>query len=506
MTYKRFILPLVGFIFILPLFFQSCNGESDDSPLVVDLSSVAVNGFSLQANAKILPGLDSVFFSIDLERGLIFNADSLPKGTRVDALIPIISLPSSVTKATITMEGGEKQEGEVDYIRFKSDSIDFTGKVFLDVTSYEGNSRVYEIKVNVHTMEPDSLWWGNTAIANLPARLANLVAQRTVSTGAGSVASMILESDGSYTLSTSLDAFQGVWQKQKIELPFTPDVRSMSFCNSQFYMLATDGTLYTSTDGASAWTSTGQKWGAILGAYNGSLIGATIPTSNGIRNFISYPEGVMQGEVPAGFPLSGNTDMHILYSQWWQNPYAVLYGGIDDSGDVTNAVWAYDGSRWAQISNGGLPALTGAALVPYFVYKKSANSWNFNEYSVLMVLGGRDGEGNLNRDMYVSYDNGVHWSKAAELMQMPEYIPGMYNLDAIIATTDMSANIEPKGWSSTQTSTLPSWFRVEYVHNGYDISWECPYIYLYGGLNSEAKLYDSIWRGVIRRLTFVPLM
>lgn len=492
-------------ISLLP-FLQSCNKDSSDSPFYVEPSSVAVNGFKLQANSKVLSGLDSVFFSIDLERGLIFNADSLPKGTKIDALIPIIALPSSVAKATITMTGGSKRTGDVDYLKQPSDSIDFSGRVYLELVSAEGNSRAYQIKVNVHTMEPDSLWWGNTAISRLPSRLTSPKEQRTVPTGEGSVASMIQESDGSFTFSTAEDAFTGDWQKQRVELPFVPQVRSFIYCDSQYYMLDVNGELFRSSDGMAAWTSTGEKWSRILGAYGDVLTGITLAAGDGSRNFASYPAGEMQGVVPADFPLKGSSDMLVLTSKWWKRPYAVVYGGEDASGKLSDVVWGYDGSRWAQISNGGLPALSGAAMIPYFAYRRADKSWIFNEYSVLMMLGGRDAEGNLNRDMYVSYDNGVFWSKASELMQMPEYIPGMYDLDAVAASTRMSGNFEPKGWSATATPSLPSWYKIDYATDGYNVEWECPYIYLYGGRDSSGKLYDTVWRGVIRRLTFMPLL
>jgi hypothetical protein len=35
--------------------------------------------------------------------------------------------------------------------------------------------------------------------------------------------------------------------------------------------------------------------------------------------------------------------------------------------------------------------------------------------------------------------------------------------------------------------------------------WEVPYIYLFGGYDSEGYLYNSVWRGVINRLSFKPL-
>jgi hypothetical protein len=36
-------------------------------------------------------------------------------------------------------------------------------------------------------------------------------------------------------------------------------------------------------------------------------------------------------------------------------------------------------------------------------------------------------------------------------------------------------------------------------------SWECPYIYLFGGYNDQGALLPYVWRGVYNRLTNYPL-
>lgn len=507
MISKKLLLPFAGLLTSLSMLLTTaCNEDSSDTPYYVVPSSVAVNGFSIKPDSKVLTGLDSVFFSIDLERGLIFNADSLPKGTNVSALIPIISLPSSVAKATIVMDGGTHRTGEVDYLKNSSDSIDFTGRVALELTSSEGNSRVYQVKVNVHTMEPDSLWWGNTAISRLPSRLANPRGQRTVPATDAGVASVIAESDGTYTFATCADPFGDVWSKRELSLPFIPDVRSFTCCGDSYYMLSDKGQLYVADASGLTYSNVGVEaaWDCIVGAYGTTLIGMAGTGTQ--RHFVSWPEGAVAGSVPDGFPTDGFSSLMTVNSKWWDTPLGLLYGGTDVQGNVISAVWAFDGTSWADISNGGLPALSGAVMVPYFAYRRTDKSWVFNEYSVLMVLGGRDADGNLNRSMYVSYDNGVFWNKASDLMQMPEYIPGMYDLDAIVASTRMSGNFEPKGWTQTTTPDLPSWYKVNYVTDGYDVEWMCPYIYLYGGRDSAGHLYDTVWRGVIRRLTFMPLI
>ena len=118
---------------------SACNSNSSDDPYAIS-SDVTVLGFSLKKDISILSGIDSVFFSIDLQKGLIFNADSLPKGTDITRLIPIISYPSTVMSATITMSDGSYKTGSIDYKNNPSDSIDFSGKVILTLIAQDGFS------------------------------------------------------------------------------------------------------------------------------------------------------------------------------------------------------------------------------------------------------------------------------------------------------------------------------------------------------------------------------
>ena len=104
----------------------SCNEKTEDVEIYLTPSNVAVTAFSLNEDDDVMANLDSVFFSIDLANGVIFNADSLPVGTKIDKLVTTIKYSSYVTKATINMENGETRTGEVDYLNSPTDSIDFT--------------------------------------------------------------------------------------------------------------------------------------------------------------------------------------------------------------------------------------------------------------------------------------------------------------------------------------------------------------------------------------------
>ena len=157
--------------------------------------------FSLSANTRN-PGLDSAYFSIDLERGIIFNADSLRKGTDISKVVAKITYPDVVDRAIITMTGGSVRTGEIDYEKTQTDSIDFTGEVTLTLGIKKFDvEKVYRLKVNVHKEEPDLLAWDEMAFAALPSRLGSPLRQKTVEMK-GMAVSLIEENDGTYTLAT----------------------------------------------------------------------------------------------------------------------------------------------------------------------------------------------------------------------------------------------------------------------------------------------------------------
>ena len=115
-----------------------------------------VRSFKLKPNAYVLSALDTVFFSIDLANAKIFNADSLPYGTRIDKLVVDIATDACKT-VELTMRKNDGADTIVNYLTNSTDSINFAnGPVNLRVVSYDGKAeRNYEIKVNVHTVIAD---------------------------------------------------------------------------------------------------------------------------------------------------------------------------------------------------------------------------------------------------------------------------------------------------------------------------------------------------------------
>lgn len=309
----------------------SCNSKekNDDDELqaAVTLSTVAVKSFSLKSDSKVLNKLDSVFFSIDLNNGVIFNADSLPKGTKITRLIPVITFPLSMSEAKLVISGGTEKTDTIDYLTNSTDSVDFSRNVKLNVTSLDGQYKYsYRIKVNVHEQDPDSIMWGDMAVSELPSRMANPVAQKTVEFKE-KITSLIRENDGSYTLSGTSDMNSFVWTRQEVNFAFNPEVESLETTDDTMFILDDSGNLYTSADGLS-WNPTGENWVDIIGGYNGSMLGIK-STDSGLMH-CHYPAnaGITDSAVDPEFPLSGRTSFHCIDSEWTPDPIGIFVGGV----------------------------------------------------------------------------------------------------------------------------------------------------------------------------------
>lgn len=482
-----------------------CNKEEESTlkTVTMNVPAVAVTNFYLRADNKVLHGLDSVFFSIDLENGVIFNADSLPKGTKIEKLIPVMTFSSTVEGAVIEMTGGNARTGSVDYKKNPTDSIDFSGRVQLTLTSKDDLKRTYELKVNVHRSEPDSLSWGQTAYAELPCEGQSPRAQRTILNG-NTYYCLTEENDGTHTLATTTDLFSYQWSRRKVSVPAGANIETLCIASDVFYLLDSDGHLLAAPSATMTWEATGEKWINLTGVYDGHVLGLAL--KDGKVMHAHYPAGgnIVDTPAAASFPVKGHTIMQPIENDWTNEPTGFLFGGETASGELSSSVWAFDGESWIEIDNGGAPALSGAVLCPYYNYRKTSTSWLQTEYKAWFIFGGRMTDGTLNRTLYISYDNGVNWRKASQLLQLPDFIPGLEGADCVLGRKSMESNLDEAWTRAAMPRDTPR--RIAYEIDGYDIRWECPYIYIFGGRTASGELNSRVWRGVLERLRFIPLI
>ncbi len=481
---------------------SSCNKKTEkEEELYMPASSVAVTKFSLKSKSGSKVKVDSVFFSIDLNHGVIFNADSLPVGTDITKLVPVITYTSSASAVTLTQSGGQTT-GEIDYKKNPTDSVDFSGRVVLKITAEDQTTtRSYDIKVNVHKMQPDSLVWDRLAVTPLPSRQGNPKSQKTVMYKNTSY-SLINEADGTYTMSVAADLLSGRWDKTPLTLDFEPDVRTLNAASDSMYILDMAGALHASADGIN-WSNTGMTWTNIIGGYGETLLGMRNEGGTLVHTFWPFEPGIVEAPVSRDFPVAEYSNFVQFSNRWTTLPIGFMTGGRLADGTYTDKTWGFDGDHWAVLSEGVTPRIAGATLVPYYVYRKTSSSLVQTEFSVWMMIGGSREDGNYNRVIYVSYDNGVNWYAADTQMQLPEHFPSLSNLDGIVAEWPKQASLE-SNWTVTSSRGLPGMARVKYDVEDYEVYWDCPYIYIFGGVKSDGGLNDEVWRGVLNRLTFTP--
>lgn len=499
------------------LTFVGCNSSSNSYEYELS-ANVAVSSFKLAQDDSVLANLDTVFFSIDLANGKIFNADSLPYGTKINKLVPRITMNSGATSMKLTVHRANGTDTVYDYIENPGDSIDFSnGPVRLDVSSASATaSKTYEISVNVHTVVSDSLAWGETAWTELPSALSTPTAQRTARTDDG-LYCLTTDAKGRFSMAFTATPATGDWEKKAVTLPAGADITSLAGSSNALYILVDDGAnepnkmLYTSADGGSTWTATGERYYYIYGGFGSDVLVSRYANEWRAAAYPSNPEGsVMAADMPVAgtsLPVAFSTPMSLTQQ-------AIVVGGVKADGSLSAQAWGYDGTSWMLISQDPFPtALTDMMLVPFYVVH--INSYFVTtKYSVLLAFGGNDGSEN-SRDVYVSYYMGVDWHKASDYLQLPDYIPALNGAQAFVFDTTMG-----DGLAEADTE----WHPVDVVHrfpSGVSIvpqqpdlttmatkpitTWECPFIYIFGGVTDDNQLNPEIWRGTINRLRFKPI-
>lgn len=468
---------------------DSCSKSEDSGSDTViygtSTSSALLTSFSLKANTKVLDALDSIHFTIDQQRGLVYNADSLPKGTDVTKLLTTLSFGATVKQAVFVISNGErvKEETSITYKDSSTDSIDFSGDVMLNITSSDGTKMMrYKVMVNVHKCIPDSVYFPLTDRRDLPAAADDNYALG-MTQHQGTFYSIVNNSNGMYLATASTPA--GKWDTKKISLPFTPDEASLISDDNKFYILDNAGNLYSSTD-CENWTAAGVVWNRILGVYDGKMLGLT--TIDGNYYTDEYPRNVDPKPIPDGFPITGSSQLMVTENDWAVSRIALMVGGRDIHGTACSETWGYDGNSWASVSSADnkLPALDGPSLFSYYTYDVNSYNQHAEKKATWVVMGGRLSNGTLNTTTYVSRNLGITWTAAASGLQLPSYIPAFSDALAFVCTETASAK-SPARISKPVTE------------------WDVPYMYIVGGHDNAGRLHNNVWKGVIVRLTFKPV-
>ena len=488
-------------------FAVSCDSDevlTDPSQIIVS-NGTGITSFSIKADEDVLLNLDSVFFSIDLVNRKIYNADSLPKGTDVSGLCIDVEYATSATVEVIQTGGTVRRDTVFTYS--DADTIDFTGNVGLRVKAADGTEVYYSVKVNVHNLESDSLYWNEMARRDMPFASGKLLASKAVAYKEKAYL-LVSSTEGGIVLSNNDNPYSYNWQKVDAQFGFVPNVSTLEATNDALYVLDENGALYTSADGES-WSSCGVTWYSMIGGYTDRVLGVQKDGEAFMHDEYPRKSGFEQSVVDADFPVTESSSISLTESEWGAEPQGFIVGGITCDGKYRGDVWAYDGKAWAMINSKVLPSLAGMTVFQYVNYEKIVDTMSYKEHRAWFAVGGRNSKGVMNGKVYISRHQGLYWSEADQLLQLPEYITPACGAQALVFSKTLTRSSDG-GWTSMPSKQLPVWARVMLPlgtrASQNESQWDCPYIYLFGGVDEEGNACNDIWRGVLNRLTFKPII
>ena len=416
---KLRILNIISCLFVAACVITSCL-EKEEYEYELSSNS-SITAFSINdiftKYTKIIDGKDSIMqdtvlganypFTIDQRMGVIYNADSLPKGTDV-----------SKVKVDITADThGIFIVASADSLWEEEDSLNFEKPIQFKVLSETGVfGRIYVAKINVHKQIPDSMVWTKIN-TNFP---ATIVKQKAVFTNNQI---FVFAEQASQVAVSSMDVKTHQWTAlQAIDIPTKAEYSSVKVWDNQFYMLA-QNQLYTSSNGVN-WNKveTEQKFNQLTACISTEKLHKIIGI-NTKNQYIESIDGInwevyeaMPEEFPtqnisfAAYPLSTNAALGRI----------VVVGDNNKSGNGNLA--------WTQLTtdNGwtDLNFDTNQLLCPRFE-NPSMIHYNNQLYAFGGAIKGEK-DSKAFSHFYSSIDNGITWEKQTKLVMFPSEFSSLY--------------------------------------------------------------------------------
>ena len=350
----------------------------------------------------------------------IENRDSLLYGTVLRAVPVNISYTGS---GMLYRTKGDEESSWIVYS--SSDSMDLRKPVELWLTANDGlSSRLYTLKLNVHSQEGDSLYW-KKADAAVPQLQDMTQLQAFVLQGRLAV---LGRKEAAVTLAER--TAEGVWTESSANLPLTADVRTMTGMGDSFFVSTAEGDIYTSADGKD-WQKLNapRHPGLVLAGATSACLYAL--ADGGLYSIRENEQGewVFRAEdldeSPAGLP---SKDVRMLRTEQPDGTCRlVMVGNRTDAADKSSVVW---NKMWDDET----PEAEAAWM---YMNQTEDNKRTLPQLEFLnlirydgrcMAFGGASVAGKGNHSamdvLYVSEDYGISWQKDAEL-HLPVQLKGV---------------------------------------------------------------------------------
>lgn len=407
---------------------SSCADSDKDEQSISE--EAVITKFALMGNDTI----EGYSFVVDSDSMVIYNPDSIEYGLGVDSLYAVIN--PTFYKVWVN--------DTVDFYLFDTLWMNFEQSVWYTVVAAdEKTEATYELRINRHTVDPDTMVWNG--VASQVYRGVS-TAERAVAMGDRLV--YMVEVDGAVSVYVSSDG--RVWDESVPEgLPAGADLRHAVAMDSSVCVTA-GGRLYESADGL--------KWleremdvmvDRLLFAMNGVLY--AVVTEGESQVLVSRDGGVWSrvAALPYDFPVRGEA---VTVAKNPAGVYrAFVVGGMDAAGKCLSSVWSTEnGAYWSNLTSGS----TGVTPRAYAGVAQYANH--------LMLFGGRDADGKVVGDELWSKDYGLTWESTAETkVVLPQLYVRRYDL-SVVPLQDGSLYLIG-GRASDDTSIADVWRGVHYA-------------------------------------------
>lgn len=340
-------------------------------------------------------------FSIDHRNLTIENRDSLPYGTDLSKCVMTLNY----TGAIAYYRASDAWEDDPWNSYSATDSVDLRKPLHIRVLATDNTERRYVLRVNVHTMNGDSLRWvkvGTEPVINgdYPMKALGWEDKMTV-----------MANDGNAVLwLTHAASNLGEWTSQVTDLPLNTDVSSLS-CNTgggRLYVNTTDGALYSSADGV-AWSLLYQQDGLRLAGLSenkiyimaaGKLYGASYFDLAWKEELLDEDAALLPDEEMSFLTYTDKKDVTRM----------LIAGNRSAEEDTTAVVWS---KSWFSFENENTETWMhynrtwdNIRQMPMFRY---LNVLYYDDK--LIAIGGDSKNGKIKAmdSFYISEDNGLTW-------------------------------------------------------------------------------------------------
>ena len=419
----------------LTLMFGSCK-DSESYYDTSGFTDALVQSFILSDNDSVADNLGDVFFAInqygsvlpdnelteDHLVGQIFNADSLPVGTKTDKLLAKIT-SNNVERLKLYTATDTTDYDELD-------TINFSKPVIMEVIAGDGVSKkFYEIKVNVHQLEGDSIHWMTRVDNPLPSINAPITAQRALQQD--EQAFWFVEQAGTQLVATSAMNDLNTWETFSLNAGTALRIETVTSYADAFVALSQDGQqLMHSADGKQWNEVATNDFVQLIGTYSTTESNTLIALCQqaGETHFVYSTDlatWTIGAVIPSTFPISGFSNPIQYFGGTTER--LVVAGGVTAQGQMISSFWNYEFAAigdatpehtWQEFTNEVDP-FQQATLFPYTDIIGAALTTTSDRDLFWMLAGGVNAEGQPIKTVYYTPNKGVGLFEAPASYQAP---------------------------------------------------------------------------------------